>query len=121
MFVPQKQLSIDEGMISYKGRLSFLQYLPKKPKKWGMKAWVLADSKLGYTYNWKLYCGKEEEGRDREPLGERVVVELLSGLQTKVIMCILIISTPAQPFANAYSPWDLVVVVPSDLTGGESL
>ena len=83
MFVPQKQLSIDEGMISYKGRLSFLQYLPKKPQKWGMKVWVLADSKLGYTYNWKLYCGKEEEGRDREPLGERVVVELLSGLQNK--------------------------------------
>ena len=38
MFVPQQQLSIDEAMISFKGRLSFLQYLPKKPKKWGMKA-----------------------------------------------------------------------------------
>ena len=27
MFIPQQQLSIDEAMISYKGRLSFLQYL----------------------------------------------------------------------------------------------
>ena len=82
MFIPQQQLSIDEAMISYKGRLSFLQYLPKKPKKWGMKAWALADSKLGYIYNWKLYCGKEEE-QGREPLGERVVVEMLSGLENK--------------------------------------
>ena len=81
MFVPQQQLSIDEAMISYKGRLSFLQYLPKKPKKWGMKVWALADSTLGYICNWKLYCGKEEQGR--EPLGERVVVELLSGLEKK--------------------------------------
>jgi len=32
MFVPRQQLSIDEAMISFKGRLSFLQYLPKKPK-----------------------------------------------------------------------------------------
>ena len=68
-------------MISYKGWLSFVQYLPNKPKNWRVKAWVLADSKQGYTYNWKLYCGKEEQGR--EPLGERVVIELLSGLENK--------------------------------------
>ena len=77
--VPQQQLSIDEAIISYKGQLSFLQYLPKKPKKWGMKAWALSDSKLGYIYNWKLYC--EEQGR--KPLGESVVIELLSGLENK--------------------------------------
>ena len=35
MFIPQKQLSIDEAMIkSFKGCFSFLQYVPKKPKKW---------------------------------------------------------------------------------------
>ena len=82
MFVPQKQLSIDEAMISFKGRLSFLQFLPKKPKKWGMKAWALADSKMGYVCNWSLYCGKENE-QGREPLGERVVTSLLTGLENK--------------------------------------
>ena len=82
MFVPQKQLSVDEAMISFKGRLSFLQFLPKKPKKWGMKAWALADSKMGYVYNWKLYSGKEEQ-RGREPLGESVVTGLLTGLENK--------------------------------------
>ena len=82
VFVPQKQLSIDEAMISYKGRLSFLQYLPKKPRKWGMKAWALADSNLGYIWNWKLYCGKEDE-QGREPLGERVAVGLLTVLENK--------------------------------------
>ena len=57
-YIPDKNLSIDESMISYKGRLAFLQYLPKKPHKWGMKAWVLAESKTGYTWNWDLYTGK---------------------------------------------------------------
>ena len=54
---PGREVSLDESMIGFKGRLSFLQYMPKKPTKWGMKAFVLADSKTGYTYNWRLYTG----------------------------------------------------------------
>jgi len=44
-----REISVDESMIGFKGRLSFLQYLPKKPTKWGMKAFVLVDSLTGYT------------------------------------------------------------------------
>ena len=61
VYVPAQALSVDESMISFKGRLSFLQYLPKKPQKWGMKAWVLADATNGYAWGWHLYTGKEEE------------------------------------------------------------
>ena len=50
-------ISVDEQMVSYKGRLAFLQYIAKKPTKWGMKAFVLSDSKTGYIFNWKLYTG----------------------------------------------------------------
>jgi len=32
-YEPSKNLSIDEGMIAFKGRLSFLQYMPAKPTK----------------------------------------------------------------------------------------
>ena len=53
-----REIAVDEGMIGFKGRLWFLQYMPKKPTKWGMKAFVLSDSVTGYTYNWKLYTGK---------------------------------------------------------------
>ena len=56
-FILGKELSVDEQMVSYKGRLSFLQYILKKPTRWGMKAFVLADSHYGYIYNWKLYTG----------------------------------------------------------------
>ena len=61
----------------FKGRLFFLQYLPKKPQKWGIKAWVLADSSNGYTWNWKLYTRKEE-GQGEMGLAERVVMELVN-------------------------------------------
>ena len=52
-----REISVDESMVGFKGRLWFIQYLPKKPTKWGMKAFVLADSVTGYTYNWRLYAG----------------------------------------------------------------
>ena len=45
-------------MIGFKGRLGFIQYMPKKPTKWGLKAFVLADAHTGYMYSWHLYTGK---------------------------------------------------------------
>ena len=32
--------------------------MPKKPIKWGIKGWVLADSLTGYVWNFKLCTGK---------------------------------------------------------------
>ena len=52
--------------------------MPKKPHKWGVKAWVLADSSSGYVWNWKLYTGKDVD-TPPSPLGlaHRAVLELL--------------------------------------------
>ena len=57
VYTPRQNLSIDETIISFKGRLSWIQYMPKKPHKWGIKAWALADSSNGYISNFKLYTG----------------------------------------------------------------
>ena len=51
------EVSVDEAVVGFKGRLSFIQYLPNKPTKWGMKSYVLAASSTGYAWNWKLYTG----------------------------------------------------------------
>jgi hypothetical protein len=37
MFTPHKDLSVDEAMIAFNGRLAWKQYMPKKPVKWGIK------------------------------------------------------------------------------------
>ena len=75
-YIPAQHLSIDESMIGFKERLSFIQYMPKKPHKWGLKAWVLADSSNEYTWSWKLYTGKEEGANYDLGLPHRVVLEL---------------------------------------------
>lgn len=49
-YEPSKNLSIDEGMIAFKGRLSFRQYTTAKPTKYGIKVWMAADFANG--------CGK---------------------------------------------------------------
>ena len=40
-YKPGCDLSIDEGMIGFKGRLHFRQYMLAKPTKWGIKVWEI--------------------------------------------------------------------------------
>lgn len=56
-FVPPYELSLDESTISFKGKIYFKQYNPKKPIKWGLKVFVLSDSRTGYIYTFEPYYG----------------------------------------------------------------
>lgn len=82
-FGPDKELSVDESMIPFKGRTSLMQYMPAKPTKWGLKAWGLADAETGYMYNWKLYLGKDGGRPADVPLGTHVVQTLAEPLFDK--------------------------------------
>ena len=43
VFSPRKEVAIDEMTIAFKGRSVLKQYNPKKPDKWGFKAFVLSE------------------------------------------------------------------------------
>ena len=72
-YYPGRELSVDETLIAFKGRTAFMQYKPKKPHKWGLNAWTLAEPS-GYVFNWDLYTGKR--GNQTHGLTFRVVAEL---------------------------------------------
>ena len=77
-FNPRQNMCIDEGMIKFKGRCPFLQYLPAKPTKWGIKAWAVCDSHSLYMLNFNIYTGKFNDlGNGDRPLGDRVVLGLM--------------------------------------------
>lgn len=57
LYAPHQQLSVNESMIGTNCHLSFIQYMPKKPIKWGIKVWVCADGVMGYIYTFSVYCG----------------------------------------------------------------
>ena len=65
-YTPGQQIALDESVISFCGRVSFLQYLKGKPNPWGIKAFALADSKSGYKIC--IYYGKESQLIDRPEL-----------------------------------------------------
>ena len=51
--------TIDEMMVRYKGTYCLIrQYLPMKPKKWGIKIWSLVDSTSKYVYDFDVYMEK---------------------------------------------------------------
>lgn len=55
-------LTIDEMLLPFRGRCSFIQYIPNKPAKYGLKIFAVCDSKTFYVSNIELYCGKQPEG-----------------------------------------------------------
>ncbi|XP_057296130.1 piggyBac transposable element-derived protein 4-like [Hydractinia symbiolongicarpus] len=76
MYAPQRELSLDEQMIGTKSRVSFIQYMPKKPKKFGIKIWVLCEAVTGYCLQFQIYTGKTE-GTVEHGLSYRIVFDLL--------------------------------------------
>ncbi|XP_025419597.1 piggyBac transposable element-derived protein 3-like [Sipha flava] len=79
----EKEISVDESMIKFKGRSSIKQYNPMKPIKRGYNIWSMADQK-GYMLAFKVYQGKEENVSsefENYGLGERVVLELTKSVE----------------------------------------
>lgn len=73
-----------KGMVPWKGRLAFKQYIPNKPDRFGMKLFVLSESESGYVENFAVYTGKDfdpnpEANEKEEERGHsyNVVVEML--------------------------------------------
>lgn len=73
---PQRDLSVDEAMIKFKGRLGMKQYMPMKPVKRGIKVWVCAEASSGFVCDFQVYTGKRQDGAVEQNLGYRVVHEL---------------------------------------------
>lgn len=82
-FVPEKEITIDESIVKFKGRSSFVTYNPKKLTKWGIRIYILADSNTGYTYSFLPYYGSftiESLIRPDLPVTSRIVLQLYKKL-----------------------------------------
>ena len=75
-------------MIKFNGRLQFKQFLPNKPVKYGVKAFLLCDSTTYYCYSFEIYTGKNNEVRTLNST-ERTVINItkdIIGKQNIVFM-----------------------------------
>ena len=75
-YTPGKNITVDEGLVKFNGRLSFKQYMPMKPDKFGIKVWLLADADTYYVPRFQVYLGKNRTNSElfqRKGLGYYVV------------------------------------------------
>ncbi|GFO39553.1 PiggyBac transposable element-derived protein 4 [Plakobranchus ocellatus] len=75
VYIPYVDVTIDESMVKFKGRLGFRQYMPAKPIKWSIKVWCLAESSTACMNSFQIYSGKEAD--QEQGLAHRVVKDLL--------------------------------------------
>jgi hypothetical protein len=84
-YTPQRDISIDESLMLYKGRLGFRQYIKLKRARFGIKFFVMCESATGYIWNSIIYTGKGMPVSDKYSLKEfgfsgQVVLTLLDPL-----------------------------------------
>ena len=68
-----KEQSIDEHMVKFKGRSDVKQCIKSKPIKWGFKFWFRCSSKTGYLYQLDIYLDKKQNTEFN--LGKEVVLQ----------------------------------------------
>lgn len=61
-YVPSDYLTLDEQLVGFRGRCGFIMYIPNKPDKFGIKIFMVVDTKFPYVYNFEIYVGAQPEG-----------------------------------------------------------
>ena len=77
-----KKICIDESMIKYMGRaIAWIQYMPRKPIKHGIKVFALCCGKTGVLVSFLIYTGKDTDtGQDWSSCGVVDTLLALAGL-----------------------------------------
>ena len=84
VFVPNRNVSLDESLFKFHGRLAFRVYNPMKRARFGIKVYKLCASDgraAGYTYNFYVYTGQDKN--DAVPASQRPVIKLTRPILNK--------------------------------------
>jgi len=84
LYVPGRNVAMDESTVGFKGRIQIKCYNPKKPTEWGLRIFCLCDSENGYVFSHIPYYGKtitESLVHPDLPFMSRIVIHLAQVLQ----------------------------------------
>ncbi|TKS65156.1 PiggyBac transposable element-derived protein 4 [Collichthys lucidus] len=87
LYNPGPDVTVDEQLVPFRGRCPFRQYMPSKPAKYGIKAWVACDTKSSYAWKMQVYTGKPTSGCPEKNQGMRVVLDVTEGLRGHNVTC----------------------------------
>lgn len=80
IYSPSKELSLDESMVLWRGRLVFRQYMPGKRHKYGIKIFVLTEPS-GLVLRMIIYTGSGDKEVGGSGHVNKVVHKLLEGFK----------------------------------------
>lgn len=85
-YTPDRNISIDESLMKFRGRLSYVQFNKSKRARFGIKFYKLCESASGYCSAFDIYTGKK-----LLPVGslasEEIVMELITPYLDKGYIC----------------------------------
>ena len=86
-YEPERDMTVDESLLLWKGRLSWKQYIPSKRARFGIKSFEICESSSGYIWNFFIYTGKDTaydpDIPESESMGTKVVLTLVKPLYGK--------------------------------------
>lgn len=74
-YSPEKELSLDESFLLFRGRLSFRQYIKSKKARYGIKFYELTEA-TRYVLNIIMYTGKDDS-MEKGKKTEKTVLKLM--------------------------------------------
>ena len=77
-------ISVDEALLLWKGRLSWKQFIRTKRARFGIKSFVLAEASSGYVWNSIIYTG-DDALLDRENSYQYQATKIVMTLTEKVL------------------------------------
>lgn len=87
LYNPGPCVTIDEQLVTFRGRCPFKQFIPSKPGKYGLKIWALCDSDTNYAWSMQVYTGKDRNCQPEKNQGRRVVLDLVKDLKGRNVTC----------------------------------
>ncbi|XP_063863871.1 piggyBac transposable element-derived protein 4-like [Scylla paramamosain] len=60
-YIPKENISSDDSLLLWKGRLSWKRYIPLKRARFGMETYILAESESGYVWDVLPYTGRRTQ------------------------------------------------------------
>ncbi|KAL0830037.1 hypothetical protein ABMA28_003495 [Loxostege sticticalis] len=76
LVIPPKNLTIDESVVLWRGRLKIRQFIQGKRHKYGVKMYVLTDTN-GMTLKMHMYCGSHDIDLRGKGHADKVVMMLM--------------------------------------------
>ena len=83
-YMPEQNISVDESLMLFKGRLLMKQYIMLKRARFGIKIFYVCESKSGYAWDFFIYTGQGEERRGRESNSQKLISH---ASVTKLVLC----------------------------------